>query len=175
MGLAVNPTTGGGIITLSSATVASLLFAASSIVTYDGAYSLIVTAGFGSSFTTTVASAAMTYTYINPCKTATIKAGYHFNPISVNVGSTTTSGPSLWYDSVSGSAASTLCGPLNWSFNSSSTYPAAFVSSTMSSIFVITTTSTHAIMAVSPTLKAEVGSYALIFNVCLTDYSTQCA
>jgi hypothetical protein len=45
----------------------------------------------------------------------------------------------------------------------------------MSGIFVMTYDSTHAKMTVSPTLAAQVGSYTIAFNVCLTSYLTQCA
>jgi hypothetical protein len=55
------------LITIPNSTTASIVFAASNLMTDTGAYTVKVEAGYGASFTTVVTSASLTYEYINPC------------------------------------------------------------------------------------------------------------
>lgn len=63
----VTAPTGGDatLITVPTATVPSITFAASSLVANAGVYTCIVRAGYGTAFTTVVSSASATYTYVN--------------------------------------------------------------------------------------------------------------
>jgi hypothetical protein len=56
-----------GLIILPSVTTASIKFAASNVVANAGAYLVTVSAAFSSSPSTIVASASLTYTYVDPC------------------------------------------------------------------------------------------------------------
>lgn len=71
------PSTGNsGLITIPVATTASISFAASNVVAYAGNYLVTVSAALLSSPSTIVASASITYTYVNPCLTATFSSNW---------------------------------------------------------------------------------------------------
>ena len=83
----------------------SIAFAASNVLTDTGAYTVIVEAGFGTSFFTVVTSASFDYEYVDPypCRTATITTTA-FSALTVGIGSSGSRSANLWYDSISGSA-----------------------------------------------------------------------
>jgi hypothetical protein len=95
---------------MADASVASITFAASSDVTNAGRYTVAISTGFGPSFSSSatkiLASASLTYTYVDPCKAAvfTHNWGDHFagKSYSANVlGTPYTDAGSIGIDSVS--------------------------------------------------------------------------
>ena len=95
-------------------------------------YTLTISARFVGQ-TSWVRSASATFKYINPCPTSAI-TGVSFPSITTSVFVPTSSSTPLWYDSVSGSAASQLCGPFTVGV-AFSTAPASFDYTTMASDF----------------------------------------
>ncbi len=130
-----------GLITVPSPTTPSIAFAATSAFVNAGAYSVTVQAGFGTLFSTVVASASFTYNYVNPCSTATITAN-SFASLSVVVGSTGFQQTNLWYDSVSGSAATQVCGLFTATTARTAVSAPSYVDGTMNSMFALTSSLT---------------------------------
>ncbi len=137
--VSVTPPSSGsaGLITIPSPTTASITFASWTALTDTGAYTVTVEAGYGASFSTVVTSASITYTYVEPsCPTGTIIT-YTFSSLTVVVGSSAAQSANLWYDSISGSATTLLCGPLAWTYTITAVSAPNYVVS-MSSIFTLT-------------------------------------
>ncbi len=159
-------------ISLASTTSTNVNFGASSTASDAKTYIVTISARFAGQ-TAWVTSASATYTYVNPCTTATITAA-SFPSISTSVLVHASSSAALWYDSVSGSASQQLCG----AFTITKTFPTAppdFDSATMGADFTYSTSATQATFTVSPTKQPEeVGSYVVNFSVCLTNYPTRC-
>jgi hypothetical protein len=126
-----------GLVTIPESTTASIAFAASNFLTDTGAYTVTVEAGYGPSFATIVTSASIIYTYINPCPTAKIVTST-FNNMTVAVGDSTSQPANLWYDSISGSATISLCGPLTWNYTINVVSAPNYVDSSMHKIFTLT-------------------------------------
>ena len=87
-----------------SGTSANVIFKASSNTGDVKTYTVLISARF-SGQKTWLTSASATFTYINPCPTATITAT-SFPSITTSVLVPASSSTGLWYDSVSGSASS---------------------------------------------------------------------
>ena len=90
------------LISLGSGT--TVTFMASSLIGDVKSYTVTVRARFTGQ-TAWVTSASATFTYINPCSSATI-TGTSFPSITTSVRVPASSSTNLWYDSVSGSASS---------------------------------------------------------------------
>ena len=148
--LAYTPTNGttSNLIRLSSSTSNIVNFGVYNNIGDANTYSLTIRARFVGQ-TTWLSSASAIYTYTNPCLTATI-SGTAFPSITTSVLVPASSSTALWYDSVSGSASSQICGPFTVTL-SFPRAPATFVSATMSSDFTYTTSTTQATFTVSPT------------------------
>ena len=97
------------LISLTSIGSRNVEFKASSNAGDALTYTLTISARFAG-HTSWVRSASATFKYINPCPTSAI-TGVSFPSITTSVFVPTSSSTPLWYDSVSGSAASQLCGP----------------------------------------------------------------
>ncbi len=63
----MTPPSGGnaGLITIPNSTLASITFASSNFVADAGNYAVKIEVGFGAAFTTIIASAVFTYTYVD--------------------------------------------------------------------------------------------------------------
>ena len=120
------------LISLSSTTSTNVNFGASSTTGDANVYTVTISARFAGQ-TAWVTSASATYTYINPCTTATITAA-SFPSISTSVLVQASSSAALWYDSVSGSASQQLCGAFTFT-KTFTTYPPSFVLATMGADF----------------------------------------
>ena len=90
------------LISLGSGT--TVTFMASNLIGDVKSYTVTVRARFTGQ-TAWVTSATVTYTYINPCNSASIIFGSHPD-IATTVWVPASSSTALWYDSVSGSASS---------------------------------------------------------------------
>lgn len=89
----------------------------------------------------------------DPCLSATI-TGASYPPLTVNLGSSGVSSTNFFYDSVSGSFPSLLCGGLGPVAEIKTVYPITYFDGTMSNIFLYTTWVAQLVMTVSPTLLA---------------------
>ncbi len=102
-----------GLISLNSDST-TVTFGASNLIGDVKSYTVTVRARFTGQ-TEWVTSATVTYTYTNPCNSATITLGSHPD-ITTTVRVSASSSTALWYDSVSGSASSNLCGAFTPTF-----------------------------------------------------------
>jgi hypothetical protein len=117
-----------------------VIFAASSNSVDVKAYTVTVYARFVG-ITTWPTSATATYTYnADPCLTATVTASPHPNIIT-SVFVPGSSSAALWYDSVSGSAATPKCGAFSVVVTKK-IKPATYVEATMGVDFIWSTTTT---------------------------------
>jgi hypothetical protein len=92
-----------GLISLNSGST-TVTFKASSLIGDVKSYTVTVRAKFTGQ-TAWVTSATVTYTYTNPCNSASITFGSHPD-ITTTVWVSASASTALWYDSVSGSASS---------------------------------------------------------------------
>ena len=92
-----------GLVSLNSGST-TVTFGASNLIGDVNSYTVTVSARFTGQ-TEWVVSATATYTYVNPCNSASIVFGSHPD-ITTTVFVPASSSTALWYDSVSGSASS---------------------------------------------------------------------
>ncbi len=175
MKITVSAPLGGSVslITLPTVTVATMAFAASSVVTDAGVYSITLQAGYGASFaaspTTILASAVTTITYVNSCLT-THPVPNAFPSMSATVLAVGSASTAMWNDQVSVTSGGTnKCGAINF-VSTITTAPGTFIPASMSSIFTFSSTLTTVVINVAPDIVAEIGSYQITTTGCLANY-----
>lgn len=161
------------LITLPIVTVATMAFAASSVVTDAGLYSITIQAGYGALFaslsTTILASAVTTITYVNSCLT-THPVPIAFSPITTTLLAVGSASTAMWNDQVSVTSGGTnKCGAINF-VSTITTAPGTFIPASMSSIFTFSSTSSTVAINVAPDIVAEIGSYQITTTGCLANY-----
>lgn len=157
-----------------------MTFAATSVLSYAATYSISVTAKISGQTTWSAATTA-TFTYVDPCVTATLPvAPSCMSAFSAQIGFTQTSSlVPTWQDSVTSAInnGTIICPQTVTQYEASA--PSSIANNTMFSKFTYTATSststsgTQAISA-APTLATEVGIYSINVVACIVSNPTSC-
>ena len=169
--------TGGpnpGLITLPNPASASISFASSYNVADAGVYNVAVQISTDGGITWSAAKTA-TFTYINPCLTATIINTCPAD-FQVEVTFSNTTQVPYWSDSVTSAVNSgtTICALVYQNILVTSA-PSTLANSTMYSKFGWIQTSGLSIITAAPTLASEVGNYVVKTTACLEANTLVCA